>query len=107
MPVPETWCSASPGWRTHTDATTENAPSVILVVDHEVVSRNRVADFLHRAGYTVLAAASGKEALELCRNYPTRIDLVITNTRMPRTGGLEVSQQIAGERPEVKILLSD
>ena len=50
---------------------------VILVVDGEVVARNLAANRLHREGYTVLAAAHGKETLDLLGNYDGKIDLLI------------------------------
>jgi len=83
----------------------EEKRATILVVDDEVVARNIVANLLHRAGYVVLAAANGKEALELSRNYPSRIDLLIADTAMPRMGGVELCEHVARERPEVKMLL--
>src|SRR5215813_3247537 len=48
----------------------EGKPQVIVVVDDEVVVRNLVMTLLVRAGYHVLSAADGQEALELIRAYP-------------------------------------
>jgi two-component system, response regulator len=79
--------------------------AVILVVDNEVVTRNLVANLLHRDGHIVLAAANGREALELSRTYPSRIHLLITDTAMPRMGGLELSEHIQRERPGIRVLL--
>jgi two-component system, cell cycle sensor histidine kinase and response regulator CckA len=83
----------------------ETKRPIVLVVDDDVVTRNLVANLLHRANYSVLAAANGKEALELARNYPGQIDLLITDTAMPRMGGVELGEQIVRERPEIKVLL--
>jgi CheY-like chemotaxis protein len=77
---------------------------VILVVDGEVVARNMMATLLHRDGYTVLAAAHGKEALELSETYAGRIDLLITDIDVPRMDGLELCDAMRRERPELKVL---
>jgi two-component system cell cycle sensor histidine kinase/response regulator CckA len=79
-------------------------PHTILVVDDEVVVRNFVATDLQIAGYSVLAAADGKEAQELMREYDGRIDLVVTDMRMPRIGGLELVESLARELPSVRVL---
>jgi len=71
----------------------------IPVVDDEVVARNLVANLLHRAGHIVLAAANGREAVELPRTYPRRIHVLMSDTAMPRMGGLELCEHILRERP--------
>jgi len=75
---------------------------VILVVDGEVVSRNLTANTLQRAGYAVLAAAHGREALELVQTYDGRIDLLITELDIPKLGGLELCEAATQARPAMK-----
>lgn len=79
--------------------------AVILVADDEVLVRNLVTQLLQREGYFVLSAADGLEGLELSRHYPGRIDLVITDVKMPRLNGAGLCAHLAGERPEIKALL--
>jgi CheY-like chemotaxis protein len=83
---------------------TDRSRIVILVVDGEVVARNHTALTLHRDGYTVLAAAHGKEALDLSRAYQGRIDLLITDLDVPKLDGLALCAAMASERPELKVL---
>ena len=61
---------------------------VILVVDGDVVARNLIATAAAPRWYTVLAAAHGKEALELSATYKRRIDLLITDIDVPGVDGL-------------------
>lgn len=78
---------------------------VIVVVDDEVMIRNVVARILDRAGYEVLSAADGPEALELVRSYRDPISLVITDFNMPQMNGLILCEHILHEKPEIKLLV--
>ncbi len=56
-------------------------------------------------GYFVLAAADGHEGLELSRNYPGTIDLLITDLQMPRLNGDNLCAHLLEERPGIKVLI--
>ncbi|MBI4537877.1 MAG: PAS domain S-box protein [Gemmatimonadetes bacterium] len=62
----------------------------ILVVEDEPALRRAAQRCLERAGYTVLLAADGEEALELLKNRGRTVDLVVTDVVMPRLGGVEL-----------------
>jgi DNA-binding response OmpR family regulator len=78
---------------------------VVLVADDDVLVRNLVTILLQRGGYVVLAAADGQEGLELSRNYPGRIDLVITDMKMPRLNGMDLVGHLLIERPGIKTIV--
>lgn len=59
----------------------------ILVVEDQAQLRRATVYTLEHAGYTVLAAADGIEALQLLRQHPAPIDLVFTDLVMARLGG--------------------
>jgi len=79
--------------------------SVILVADDEVLVRNLVTLIMQREGHFVLAAADGHEGLELSRQYPGKIDLLITDVEMPRLNGTDFCAHLIEERPEIKVLV--
>ena len=79
--------------------------AVVLVVDDEVVVVNVARIALERAGYFVLTAENGKEALEISRHFPATIHAVVSDIQMPHMDGLELREQILTERPGVKMLL--
>jgi two-component system alkaline phosphatase synthesis response regulator PhoP len=69
----------------------------ILVADDEAHILHVMSMKLTNAGYTVLTAVDGGEALELCR--AERPDLLITDYQMPVLSGLELSKQLRRLEP--------
>ncbi len=59
----------------------------VLLVEDEPMLRELGAEILEQAGYSVLLAASGEEALETFRKANGTIDLVILDLIMPGMGG--------------------
>jgi DNA-binding response OmpR family regulator len=78
---------------------------VIMVADDEVLVRNLVRILMQAEGYFVLCAADGHEGLELSRQYPGTIDLLITDLQMPRLNGADLCAHLLEERPGIKVLI--
>src|SRR5437667_338113 len=78
---------------------------VILVADDEPLVRNLVGAVLSDAGYRVLDAADGEQALEVSRQYDGSIDFLLTDITMPKMNGIELSLRIVQERPGIKVLM--
>jgi DNA-binding response OmpR family regulator len=72
---------------------------LVLVADDEEDIRALVAFRLERAGYEVITAADGEEALTLATNRLP--DLVVLDMMMPKATGLEVTRSLR-ERDETK-----
>jgi len=64
--------------------------TVLLVEDEDMV-RNLVRDILAHAGYTVLEARHGAEAVRVCEQYGAPIHLVVTDVVMPQIKSLYIS----------------
>ncbi|MCW0205445.1 response regulator [Achromobacter veterisilvae] len=64
--------------------------ATILVADDSATMRMIVQATLAGAGWTVLTAGNGQEALEMARRHP--VDLVVSDWNMPVMGGLELIQ---------------
>lgn len=64
----------------------------ILIAEDESLVLKMMTHYLQKAGYTLLAAADGKEALDYLRT--TSPDLVITDLMMPYHNGLEVLKYV-------------
>ena len=78
--------------------------TVLLVEDEEVV-RHLSRRVLQSAGYTVLVARHGPEAILLASQHEGPIHLLATDLVMPRMSGLEVASQLSQTRPGMRILL--
>lgn len=78
----------------------------ILLVDDEESLLDLGEQLLTRAGYTVLKARSGKEALEIYREKKDLISLVILDLIMPVMEGTQCMEEILKVNPKAKILLA-
>ena len=77
----------------------------VLLVEDEPAVRQLVATVLLEAGYTILEAPDGKEALRLVtENKEQNIALIVTDVIMPNMGGKELAEQIKAVRPDVGLL---
>jgi CheY-like chemotaxis protein len=78
----------------------------ILLVDDEELIRNLGERILTKAGYTVLTARDGKEALAIYQQEQGRIALVILDLIMPGMGGKKCLEEILAIYPQAKVLLA-
>jgi PAS domain S-box-containing protein len=76
----------------------------VLVVEDEEMVRQLVCEVLQGAGFTVLEASNGREAMRLMEATSSAIDLVVTDVIMPEMSGSELAKQLERSRPEIKIL---
>jgi DNA-binding response OmpR family regulator len=79
-----------------------DAAATILVVDDEADVRGLLRDILERAGYRLLEAADGQEALRLL--YAERPDLVVLDVEMPVLDGWGTLARIR-ELSEVPVMM--
>jgi CheY-like chemotaxis protein len=78
-------------------------PKVILVVDDEAMVRDFIEKVLARHGFQVVLAASAPEALDRMESLP-RVDLLLTDIRMPRMTGVSLAREIVERRPTTPVL---
>ena len=78
--------------------------AVILVVDDDLAVREVASRVLRRAGYRVLEAADGQEALAVARGEAGRLDLLLTDVVMPGMNGRELAERLTEVRPETRLL---
>jgi two-component system, cell cycle sensor histidine kinase and response regulator CckA len=76
----------------------------ILVVEDEESLRKVARRSLEGAGYTVLTAGAGDEALLLSAQYAGTIHLLLTDVVMPRMSGKALAQALLKTRPMTKVL---
>jgi nitrogen-specific signal transduction histidine kinase/ActR/RegA family two-component response regulator len=83
-----------------------SAAGTILLVDDEGMIRQLGRVVLESAGYTVLEAEDGVEAVDVFRREHPRIDLVILDLTMPRLSGRDAFRQIQEIDPAARVLFS-
>jgi PAS domain S-box-containing protein len=76
----------------------------VLLVEDEAGVRALARHILQKCGYTVLEAQDGAEAERVAAQYRDRIDLLITDVVLPRTGGRELAERLRATRPGTKVL---
>jgi len=79
-------------------------PATILLVEDESLILNSNAEFLKTAGYNVLSAGTGGEALDLIEGYKGPIELMVTDMVLPQVSGSELAVAIAASHPEAVVL---
>ena len=85
----------------------DTEPSVILVVEDEVLIRFVVADYLRECGFQILEAGNADEAVELLRTADLGIDLVFSDVHMPGTrDGFDLARWVQEHRPEIPVILT-
>jgi PAS domain S-box-containing protein len=80
------------------------ATETILLVEDEDALRQVAARILTRAGYHILAATGGAQAIHIAQTHPDTIDLMLTDVIMPKMMGNEVAQHVRAIRPELSVL---
>ena len=78
----------------------------VLVVDDEESLRDMLDRVLSAAGYTVLLASNGEEAVRIFDERKDQIDLVILDMIMPGMSGRVVFQRLRELKPNARVLLS-
>jgi two-component system, cell cycle sensor histidine kinase and response regulator CckA len=78
----------------------------ILLAEDEPQVRRAVAQVLERAGYRVILASNGAEALQVLGKTQEQVHLAILDVVMPELGGPEVWAQIRATRPGMRVLFA-
>lgn len=80
--------------------------STVLVVEDEEALVRLLATVLPKAGYRVLSARDGEEAIELYHRHSAEIDVVLLDLGLPKIPGLEVIPRLRERNPDVRIVIA-
>jgi len=76
----------------------------VLVVDDEADVRTFVHSVLARHGYDVLEAEDGLAAYELVEQLSGKIELLVTDVKMPRMDGITLGEKVSTGYPDIGVL---
>ncbi len=76
---------------------------IILVIEDYEMTRKRLVRVLEKENYNVLSADNGEDGMRLIRE--NRVDLVISDIKMPHKDGLEVLCEIRSEGVDVEVIV--
>jgi signal transduction histidine kinase/CheY-like chemotaxis protein len=77
---------------------------VVLVVEDEPDVRRMAERILTKAGYSVIGADGGEEAIGICEDDNQQINLILSDVIMPGMLGPELVERVRELRPEVRIV---
>jgi signal transduction histidine kinase/ActR/RegA family two-component response regulator len=76
----------------------------ILVVEDDDEVRSLASEFLRSAGYSVLTAKDGVEALDVSERFGSSIQLLLTDVVMPKMRGTELAQKLKARLPGLRVV---
>jgi PAS domain S-box-containing protein len=85
-------------------ATRLGGTETVLVVEDDEAVRSLARRILEAAGYTVLTASNGQEALYVCERPGLVLHLVLTDVVMPEMSGRVLVERLGKLRAEIKVL---
>ncbi len=86
------------------EAAPKGGKETILLAEDDEMVRNLTRQALIMAGYTVIEAANGGEALTLFNKHATQVNLLLLDVVMPGLGGKEVYDRIIETHPSIPTL---
>jgi two-component system, cell cycle sensor histidine kinase and response regulator CckA len=90
--------------REEKSAGTARSPETILVVEDDELIRNAVQRILSTAGYTVLAASTPMEAIEVASNRQVQIHILLTDVGLLGVTGPQLAKLLLADRPGLRVL---
>ncbi len=76
----------------------------VLVVDDEAAITSLLREVLEGAGYNVLGALDGWEALKIAEGHDGPIHALLTDIAMPGMNGRELSERLSRQRPSMRVV---
>ncbi|MDH5695853.1 MAG: response regulator [Dehalococcoidia bacterium] len=75
----------------------------VLIVDDEPIVRESLRDWLEDAGYQVVTAESGEEALEMIEKQD--FSVMVVDIRLPGKTGIKVLKEVKAVKPHIKSII--
>jgi DNA-binding response OmpR family regulator len=90
--------------RVHNEPPTEVEPKTILIVEDEVGIKDLICEILANQGYNTISAANGADGIRLFNKHKSKVELLITDIRMPKVNGIELYHQVMKSSPKLPVI---
>lgn len=87
------------------DSRPEENKFTILLAEDERSLRQMLSLILQEAGYHLITAEDGDQALQLAKKYSGRIDMLVSDIEMPGINGPDLAKKLLRSRCCLKIML--
>jgi DNA-binding NtrC family response regulator len=87
------------------DLRREESRVTILLAEDESSLRQMLGLVLQAAGYHLMIAEDGRQAVQLAKEHAGRIDLLLSDIEMPGLTGPDLAQELLRTRPNLKVML--
>jgi CheY-like chemotaxis protein len=84
---------------------TMQGTGTVLVIEDDESVMDVTRAFLERAGYSILQAKTGREAVDIVKKYKGDIDSAILDIGLPDMGGEKVYAHLKEARPDLKVIV--
>jgi DNA-binding response OmpR family regulator len=78
----------------------------IMIVEDEEMLRELLSTFLEEEGFQVYQAEDAEQAIQLFKDRPEEIKVVLTDMGLPRMGGWEMASELRSIKSDIRILFS-
>jgi nitrogen-specific signal transduction histidine kinase/ActR/RegA family two-component response regulator len=103
LPAEAASVAAAASMRTPDASTPQGTETILVAEDNELV-RWVIQNILRGAGYNLLLAANGTEALRLADEHQGRIDMLVTDVVMPDIHGKDLAERLLARGLAPKVL---
>jgi two-component system cell cycle sensor histidine kinase/response regulator CckA len=86
------------------DAQPLRGTETVLVIEDQASVRSLIERTLHRFGYTVIASATGSEAVAAALAHEGPLHVIITDVVLPGASGREAARRVLAVRPDARVL---
>jgi two-component system, cell cycle sensor histidine kinase and response regulator CckA len=92
--------------RLHPSEKPINDRATLLIVEDEDLMLRLLEKYFSRHGYDVLVASDGEQAVDVYHDCKGRIDAVLLDSGMPKTGGENVFYKMKYENAALKVVMA-
>ena len=82
----------------------EGGTETILVAEDDEQVRSLTVEILNSAGYTVIEAIDGEDAIEKFVEHSDTVELLLLDVVMPRKNGKEAYDEIKKTNPDIRVI---